>query len=264
MSSSVSVDALWHKPETPAVFIIQGILLLFFLVILINIKRIIKYPRYPEDVAKIAIQVLFVVAFLTIFYFTHVIDVEHHVFVKQLKYIVSTVYNESIDLVLHWIQPFFEGVLPAQMSTTEQHPSVQVTSQQVSHYLYQQSFAFAKHMIDDSIQQHLRNNPIPPTDDSSIEENNNEVKVRAMGLVISVMTVVVCIVVMFKFLGYNLNLAHSLPECCVLLFSVMCTEYIFLTLVTEQFLASDPNLVRFYFFASIQDEALHRAKNQQT
>lgn len=264
MAENVSIDALWGKAETPTVLVMQIILGLFALIILFNIKKIITYPRYAEDIAKISIQVLFVVGFLTIFYFTHVIDIEHTVFVAQLQYIVSTVYNESIQLMLTWIQPFFEGLLPSTMSAQKPDSStLHFTSTNVSHYMYQQSFAFAKHMVDESIRKQLAQTTLPQTDDSRIIENNNEVKVRAMGLVVSVLTVVVCIVLMFKFLGYDLNLFHSLFECTVLLLSVMITEYTFLSLVTENFKAADPNLVRFYFFQAIQERARDQYKRDQ-
>ena len=171
--------------------------------------------NWLNETVKIFMQVFFVVAFLSVFFFTYITSVEQEIFVAQVDIVVDDLYNQlaqNIDLFL-----------PQQGQT--------LLKQQLKTYLQAMKIA--------------------PTDDSSIINQNNQIIATTKNLVIVIGVIVLGIIVSLIVLGFCTHLPFQITENIIVLVCMGLTEFTFLNLVTKNYIASNPNHIKMYFLQQV-------------
>jgi len=160
---------------------------------------------------KIFMQVFFVVTFLSLFFFLYVVTVEKEIFNDQINMVVDALYGNmenSADLVI------------PQLVQTE-------LKQEILDYL--NTVVFSQQDYDD------------------IRKQNEEVINTTKTVVYTfAVTLGACLFVIY-FLRFCVDMTHHMIENLLALGAVALTEYLFLNLVSRNYIAANPNHVKLYF-----------------
>jgi predicted PurR-regulated permease PerM len=156
-------------------------------------------------------QVFFVVTFLSLFFFLYVVTVEKEIFNDQINMVVDALYGNmenSADLVI------------PQLVQTE-------LKQEILDYL--NTVVFSQQDYDD------------------IRKQNEEVINTTKTVVYTfAVTLGACLFVIY-FLRFCVDMTHHMIENLLALGAVALTEYLFLNLVSRNYIAANPNHVKLYF-----------------
>jgi len=175
---------------------------------------------------KVFMQIFFVVTFLSLFFFLYVVKVEKTIFQEQINLVVDRLYDK--------LQADVNVILPANMQTQ--------LKQEVLAYLNTVTF--------------------PPHTYDSIQRQNDEVIERTQNVVIVFATLVGTCWLAVYLLRFCVDFRRHLGENAVVLGAVALTEYLFLNLVTRQYIAANPNHIQLYFAQRVQ--AYAQAQKQKT
>ena len=183
--------------------------------------RFISY--WLDESLKIFMQVFFVVTFLSLFFFLYVVKIEREIFIDQINFVVDDLYDS-------FATDMNETLPPAEQT-----------------YLKNQLYDYVNQV------------QIPPEDDQSIQDQNNEVLDQTKQIVITIGTILFSIVISLVILRFCTDLPHQLVENIIVLFFMGMSEFAFLNLVTKKYIASNPNHVKLYFLQEVVNYA-----NQKT
>ena len=169
-----------------------------------------KINDWLKDVIGMSIQIAFVFAFLTIFFFLYVQQVEKMEFISQMNLIVDTLMKDVEDN----ITPIknnddFLVVLNGVIDVLE------------------------KNIIKDS-----------KSSVKNVEELNIGVKTTAYKSLISFILVIVVIATCVLLLGFCIPLQYQLKKAIIIVIAVGITELVFLQIIAKNYISADPNKVK--------------------
>ena len=169
-----------------------------------------KINDWLKDVIGMSIQIAFVFAFLTIFFFLYVQQVEKMEFISQMNLIVDTLMKDVEDN----ITPIknnddFLVVLNGVIDVLE------------------------KNIIKDS-----------KSSVKNVEELNIGVKTTAYKSLISFILVIVVIATCVLLLGFCIPLQYQLKKAIIIVIAVGITELVFLQIIAKNYISADPNNVK--------------------
>lgn len=175
-----------------------------------------KRNIFITDGIAIIIQVTFIFAFLTIFFFLYVSKVEKEEFEKQMNFIVDEI---MVDI--------------------EDDLSSLINNQD---YINNDQLTIVLNGIIDLVEQKIES-----SSDSSVKkviEQNKEVKNKAYTMLYRVILFVTVISAFFYLLRFCIPILDDIKESIIAVFFVALTELVFLTFVTARYISADPNKVR--------------------
>ena len=199
-----------------------------------HIKCLFVSP-FVNELVKIFMQIFFVVAFLALFFFLYVVNVEKEIFESQINYLVDNIFNEL---------SFTSNVI----LTT---PMKSEINKEMLNYI--NSFQVTGNSYND------------------IRAENEQV-------INNTVNIVICFALLFiacLFSLYALHVCIDIPrhvvENLIVLGMVGLTEYLFLNLVTRNYMAADPNHVKLYFAEQLkiisqqkqEEQKQHQGQRQQ-
>ena len=179
-----------------------------------------KYVSYWLDESlKIIMQVFLVVTFLSLFFFLYVTTAEEEIFVNQINFVVDSMYQD--------FQSNMSKIVPPQGQS------------------------YLKQEILDIV------NTYQPDNDTyaSIKAQNQTVINQTKQIVLLVGIILFSLIVSLMMLRFCTDLTHQFFENVLVLFFLGMTEFLFLNLVTRNFLAVNPNSIKFYILSTIQKYA---------
>lgn len=181
---------------------------------------------FLNELLKIFIQVFLVVTFLSLFFFLYVVKVEKEIFQSQIDTVVDSIFTD----LQHALQFLTPGIAQKQMN-------VYVSS-------------------------YLDNVKINTGNVSQINAQNEEVITRTKNVVfVFALILFACVFVVF-ILRFCVDMMHSIAANLVVLACIAVTEYLFLNLVSRNYIAANPNHVKLYFATQVQ--AYAQWKNKTT
>jgi len=168
----------------------------------------------------ILLQVLFTFIFLTVFFFTYVNHIEKETFKTQMNLIVDDI-TEDIN-----IKPF---IPPGK----EDDASVIILGS-----------------LDFTEEYALKNSA---EDDKRISDQNNKIKNKAILWVVIGSAVLLMLAVILVIARYCIPFHIHLKDAMIVVFFIALTEFIFLVVITRNYLSVDPFTVRQEIGNSIQE-----------
>lgn len=172
---------------------------------------------------KIFMQVLFVVTFLSLFFFLYVVKIEKDIFQDQINFVVDNLYGE--------FQSTVDIAVPRQLQR-------QVKSEMLE---YLNTVKTSSETYDD------------------IRKQNDDVIDRTKRLVFIFVTIFVACMIAIYLLKFCVDLKLHIVENVIALGAVALTEFLFLNLVTKRYIAANPNHVKLYFAQRIHDYAVQKS-----
>ena len=175
-------------------------------------SRICTSNTWVIDGFALAFQVVFIFAFLTIFFFVYVVKVERGEFEEQMNYIVDKIVTD--DLV--------KQILPSTIQRTQ-------LVALVSGFIDGAEFD-ASQATKSAVQ--------------SVKDQNSSVSrgaFKTLGIVVGSL-IVISIVMLI--IGYCLPVKHQTQEALWVVLWVALTEFTFLTVVAKNYRSADPNKVK--------------------
>lgn len=172
----------------------------------------------------IAMQVMFAFIFLTVFYFTYVVDVEKEEFATQIDYVVDSIVEEA-------------------------HNGVDKTLKDIGGTRYTVLSGV------DGLMAGLEQDAIDSTQDQnkSIKDRNADVVTKSMNLLALTCTPLFGVSVILTILGYCTGMLESVKQGLIAVAFVALTEYTFLTVVTSKYKSADPYEVKRTLGAKVVD-----------
>ena len=175
-------------------------------------------------------QIVFIFAFLTIFFFVYVVNVEREGFKTQMTYIVDELFDDN----------FFKNILDTKaakkLSTDE-------------------LITVISGIIDDI---EFNANKSSQSGVRSVNKNNENVRVKAFKLLGIVIACVVILSIIIIILGYCLPIFHQIKEAAWVTLFVGITEFAFLQLIAKKYISADPNKVRRAIGQALQDASVSK------
>lgn len=184
-----------------------------------------KYNYWISESLSIAVQITFIFAFLTLFFFAYVQQVEQAEFISQLDLIMNSLmddigsdikniikYNQSIDnenLVL---------LMSGMIDTVEEKISIDSKS-----------------------------------DNAGIAIQNKKIKTKALCMLLIVIITVVIISVIVLLLGFYIKIDMYVKEAMLVVIFVGLTEFLFLNIIAKNFVSADPNKIKRLIASTIID-----------
>ena len=173
-----------------------------------------KSNHYITEGFSLLFQVVFIFAFLTIFFFAYVVSVEKGEFEDQMKYVVDEILTDNME------------------------DTIFKNSKGISNDQLVGVISGAIDAIEFNSKKDSKN---------GIEEvNKQNVKTRKdafiiLGVVVSVMIVVV---IAMLIIGYCIPIYHHVSEALWVILFVGLTELAFLQIVAKNYISADPNNVK--------------------
>ena len=174
-----------------------------------------KINDWLNDVIGMSIQIAFVFAFLTIFFFLYVQKVEKMEFVSQLNLIVDTLMKD-IEYIIIPINDDFLVVLNSIINILNGVIDV-----------------LEKNIIEDS-----------KSSVKNIERLNIGVKTTAYKSLISFILIIVIIATCVLLLGFCIPLQCQLKKAMIIVIAVGITEFAFLEIIAKNYISTDPNKIK--------------------
>lgn len=168
----------------------------------------------------IAIQVLFVFIFLNVFFFVYVVKEEKKIFQKQIRIIISDMFNDqSIKSIINSF-PNFKDTKSVMLGL----------------------LGIIKRKIEQSTS----------SDNKHIEKINNDIKKKSI-LLMAISTCVLSIIIMILIcIGFKIPFYDIIKENLIILVFIGITEYIFLNLIAKRYRVINANNVRKYISDSVE------------
>ena len=178
------------------------------------------FPLFSNSLVQASI----VFIFLTYFFFTYVSDVEKTEFKKQINYIVDDIYLQNVDEI------------------QKQFPTDPTKNKIVKIQVYG---------LIDSIEENLEKNT-KKTIDQINQENSKTVK-NSVLTVLVVLIITVLFFIIFGFFGYCAPFSNIIREGLFILIFVALTEYLFLNVISENYISIDSEAVKKIIAKSVID-----------
>lgn len=178
-------------------------------------NRVCKRNGWIIDGFSLAFQVVFVFAFLTIFFFVYVVKVEKAQFEDQMNYVVDTILTKDIE----------KELLGPVKNTIPQEQLVALISG-----------------IIDGVDYKAQKNSASGV--KSVNSQNASVRSSAFKTLGIVVGVLVFISASMLIIGYCLPVRHQTIEALWVVLFVALTEFTFLQVVASRYKSADPNKVK--------------------
>jgi len=178
-------------------------------------NRVCKRNGWIIDGFSLAFQVVFVFAFLTIFFFVYVVKVEKAQFEDQMNYVVDTILTKDIE----------KELLGPVKNTIPQEQLVALISG-----------------IIDGVDYKAQKNSASGV--KSVNSQNASVRSNAFKTLGIVVGVLVFISASMLIIGYCLPVRHQTIEALWVVLFVALTEFTFLQVVASRYKSADPNKVK--------------------
>ena len=167
------------------------------------------------DGFSLAFQIVFVFAFLTIFFFVYVVKVEKDEFEEQMNFVVDNILTENIEKEL---------LGPINQSNTQSEIVAMVSG-----------------LIDMvEFQEGMGSNAAI----KNINDNNSSIRTTAFKTLSIVVGVLILMSVGMLVIGYCLPVHHQTMEALWIVLFVALTELTFLQVVAKNYKSADPNKVK--------------------
>ena len=171
-------------------------------------------------------QVFFVVAFLSLFFFLYVVKVEKEIFTSQINIIVDTLFDE--------LQNDMSIILPSKLQT--------ILKQEVLDYM--NSVTIDSESYD------------------NIRQQNDNVITTTKNLVFVFATILGACLFSIYMLRFCVDMSHHLIENILALTAIAITEFLFLNLVSKKYIAANPNHIKLYFAQRVKYYAQQKLNSQ--
>lgn len=239
---------------------------------------------------KIGMQLVMVVAFLSLFFFLYVVPTEREIFVTQINFIVdrlmadlrpSTPEDAALQQqglrqqIVAYLQQTGQSVPDPSLRLSDLWQRLSVAEQYVvAQKLKEKGLDLGKGeaWISDQrqslplqslqrLQSYLDHLSLPSAAYPDIEQQNRDVIETTRNFVITFFLVLAGVLGLSLFLRWCVNLPLYLGENLLALGTIALVEYLFLNLVTKHYLAARPHLVKVYMAQTLA--AYAREKTQQ-
>lgn len=178
---------------------------------------------WMRESTKVFMQIFFVVSFLCLFFFLYVVKVEKEQFETQVNYIVDNILDDFLKHINTIIpNARYRALLGEELRTIVSSWTVQTK-------------AYAQ-----------------------IEENNEALLEKTKYIVINYAIILVAVLVSLFLLGFCNELGTSLFENLIIVFFIGLTEFLFLHFVASQYLAADPNKVKYIVLNTVEKFAIQK------
>jgi predicted PurR-regulated permease PerM len=179
-----------------------------------------------NETLKVFMQVFFVVAFLSLFFFLYVVKVEKEIFTSQINIIVDTLFDE--------LQNDMSIILPSKLQT--------ILKQEVLDYM--NSVTIDSESYD------------------NIRQQNDNVITTTKNLVFVFATILGACLFSIYMLRFCVDMSHHLIENILALTAIAITEFLFLNLVSKKYIAANPNHIKLYFAQRVKYYAQQKLNSQ--
>lgn len=166
------------------------------------------------DGFSLAFQVVFIFAFLTIFFFVYVVNVEKNQFEDQMNYVVDNIMTKDIEKEI--IDP-------------------------VNNIPETQLVALISGIIDGT---EFQENQDAISGVKSVNTQNALVRTTAFKTLAIVVGILILISISMLIFGYCLPVRHQTIEALWVVLFVAITEFVFLNLIASRYKSADPNKVK--------------------
>ena len=173
--------------------------------------KVCKHNKWLVEGFSLTFQIVFVFAFLTIFFFAYVIKIEKEEFENQMNYVVDQIFTKNIEKSL--------------LGTTDLQKIVPIISG-----------------VIDGIEFKAQQDSASGV--KSVEEKNKDIRVNAfktLGYVLG--GLIICSIVIL-IIGYCLPIPYQTKEALWVVFFVALTELTFLQVVAKNYISADPNKIK--------------------
>lgn len=172
----------------------------------------------------IAIQVTFIFAFLTIFFFAYVQEVEKEEFKGQLNLIVDSLMEDiKTDL-----------------------PKL-INKQQLS----QEDMLVITNGIIDVLQEKISVDATGTV--KNVADMNRKVKMKALKSLVTVIVCVIVIAIIILLFGFCIDVTYQIKEAMLVVIFVGLTELVFLQVIAKNYISASPNKVKRDIGAEVQN-----------
>ena len=197
-----------------------------------------KTNNWITNVSAISIQIMFVFAFLTVFFFVFVQKVEKEEFVNQMNIIVDNI-----------------------MEDIGQDISNLVKEESIFYTMNEDSLVMISGIID-LIEE--KNSLDAENDIKYVLENNHQVKLKAFKSLMFFITIIVVLITILFFFGFCIPIKYHIKEAMLVIIFIGLTEFIFLKLITKKYISASPNNVKRSLAQAIQTWIIknHKIKNK--
>ena len=184
-----------------------------------------KVNKWVINGVQMAIQITFVFAFLTVFFFVYVQEVEKSEFVSQMNLIVDNIMKDiEIDI---------PELINKQNQISKEDALVIISG------------------VIDTLQEKIQMDATKNIHDIIIK--NHAVKMKAFGSLMTVIAVVVIIAIITIISGFCIPIQYQMKEAMLIVVFVGMTELVFLELIAKRYISADPNKVKRELGISIQN-----------
>lgn len=187
---------------------------------------ICKKNKIISRVLPLVFQVIGIFAFLTLFFFFYVVNVERKEFQDQMKFAVDQILkNSGRDLI--------DNIIP-KSNLTRQNKLVLVDG------------------IIDTLEEQVRASTVDVK--NSIESQNKKIRNGAFKILGITLAVLALLYIIIRFVGgWCVPLRRILRDTIVIVLVVGLTEIVFLQIIARKYISADPNRVKYQFAQTIQD-----------
>jgi hypothetical protein len=175
-----------------------------------------KVNNWVTDGVAIAIQITFVFAFLTVFFFVYVQEVEKREFVSQMNLIVDDIMKD--------VEKDIPNLIKKQDMVDEKDAVVIING--VIDVLQEKIAIDAKSTVNDVL------------------EHNHAVKLKAFKSLISVIIILVAAAAVVLLIGFCVPVQYQIKEAMLVVIFVGLTELTFLEVIAKHYKSASPNKVR--------------------
>ena len=177
-----------------------------------------------NEVVKIFMQIFFVITFLSLFFFLYVVNVEKEIFESQMNFIVDNIYGQ--------LSFASNIVMPLEM----------------------------KSELNSKILTYLDQVQLPSDSYEDIQTSNKYIIDTTINIVVNFTVLFsACLLGLFC-LHLCINLTEHTVQNLIVLGSIALTEFLFLNLVTRNYISADPNHVKLYFAQQLKSYAQQKQK----
>lgn len=189
-----------------------------------NYKCLFESP-FVNELVKIIMQIFFVITFLSLFFFLYVVKVEKEIFISQMNYIVDNIYNQ--------LSFASNMVLPLEV----------------------------KRDLDTEMMSYIAGVNIPSTSYEDIHTTNQNVIQMTVNIVTNFAVLFAACLMGLFVLHVCIDMTHHTVQNLIVLGCIALTEFLFLNLVTRNYIAADPNHVKLYFARQVKSYAQQQQQN---
>jgi len=187
--------------------------------------QVCKTNEWVSDGISIAIQVTFVFAFLTVFFFVYVTEVEKEEFRTQMNLIVDNIMKDVEDDLPNLIN---------KQAHFNKKDAVVVINGIVD-------------VLEEKIAIDAKSNML------DVLNKNHAVKMKAFKSLSTVIIIIVTLAVIILLIGFCIPLINQIKEAIFVVIFVGLTELTFLKVIAANYISADPNKVKRSFSQAVQN-----------